>query len=158
MTSDFDITNFGTIYAAITGTAGLGLSLYLAYLDRSRIEVKFKKNWRSTDPRAQGDIIVIEAINHGRRPVKIKMAYVRCLSGMSYITADSMANFYGQDMTLTEENPSAIFTGEQKLIPVATLWYAAVNDARGKEYRKYIAPLHQRIWWSMKRLFPDKTK
>ena len=87
----------------------------------------------------------LRATSSKRRPRKIDKAYLK-MDGMEgeLLLTDSFADY--RNKIITEENPTTTFFVEQSLIDFSKILYIGAMDATDRRYKKYLIPLHKRIY------------
>lgn len=147
-------SNIVAWYAAVVATISAVITFYQVWMDRAIIKITYQLNmqmgkeifYRGISPyKKNTQYMVIDVINIGRRPIKIDKGYLKLIDESGYyMLGDSMAKH--RDKVITEENPTTTFFVEQSLIDFSKILYIGAMDATGRRYKKYLIPLHKRIY------------
>jgi len=135
-------SNIVAWYGAIIASASLIFAVYNIIRDNARVKVKYSFNNRIVGNPApyKSDIkyIEIEAINAGRRPIRIDKAYIDFYNeDQKALFRDSFSDH--RNKILTEENPRTSFLVEQKEIDVKNMRSVTVVSGTGGEFKKYVS-------------------
>lgn len=142
-------------YGAITATVSIIIAMLNYLRDKPKVKIEYSKNIKISNQQNLYDssktYFNISVINKGRRSINITKASIRILGlGGIYLLTDSFSP--NRNRILTEENPTTQFLTDQNSIDFSKIWYIAIHDATGKEYRKYfhLLPTFWRIWCFIK--------
>ncbi len=128
-------------YGAVVATAGLGISLYIAWRDRARVKINYRPHMFIYGGDALNysegvEYVSIDVINTGRRPIRIESASL-VIAGeeKKYLLTDSFATH--RPRVITEESPVTTFLVKQDLVDLSKIYCVVVVDGTGRQYKKY---------------------
>lgn len=153
------ITDIVALWGAITGTVSIVIAIFTYNRDRAKIKVSLKRNWRVVnhphyDP--SEDYAVLTVNNKGRRPVAIINAgYVFLKRKGGAIFSDAILH---GSRELTEGKSTDYLIKEKDLDAISDIEYFAAYDAIGNEYKKYVSPLHKRLFYKILYLLHIKKR
>lgn len=129
-------------YAAIVASASLIFGVYSILRDTAFIKVRYSLDnyivGHSGSYKNNVEYLEIEAINVGRRPVRIEKAYIDFYSrNYKALFKDSFSDH--RNKILTEENPRTSFIVEKEEIDVMNMKSVVVVSGTGKEFKKYVS-------------------
>jgi hypothetical protein len=147
-------SNIVAWYAAIVATISAVITFYQVWIDRAIIKITYQLDMHVSrnDIGYKEDVeyLVIDVINKGRRPKKIDKVYLKVegIKGHLFL-GDNISDY--RNKIITEENPTTTFLVEQSSIDFSKILYIGAMDATGRHYKKYLIPLHKRIYkWILK--------
>jgi len=139
-------------YGAIVATLSALIALLNYWRDKARVKITYQKDIQIMGRQNVYDqtktYFNITVINKGRRPIKIEKAAIKIVDRKGFwLLGDSFASH--RVKVLTEENPKTEFLTDQAEIDFSKVWYIAIYDAIGHEYRKYfhLLPTFWRVWY-----------
>jgi len=147
-------SNIVAWYAAVVATISAAITFYQVWIDRAIIKITYQLDMHvsrnNIGYKKDVEYLVIDVINKGRRPKKIDKAYIKIEGVKEYtLLGDSFSGY--RNTIITEENPTTTFLIEQSLIDYSKILYIGAIDATGRRYKKYLIPLHRRIYnWILK--------
>lgn len=128
-------------YGAIMATISTVVAVFNYLRDRPKIDIKYQGELKITGGEAiydpQKTYFCITVINKGRRPIRIDRVGFRIVGSEKpwLLVGDSFTPF--KNKILTEENPTIDFLCPEDSIDFSKVWYIAVYDVTGQEYKKY---------------------